>query len=79
MPSGHGHAVSLAQLQVRIPAEFGRLQTQNPTLDAPAASRYWPAGRPIVLLQTAQAGTSQSWDAWGVKFEGQTGFAPPIV
>ena len=76
-PTGHGHCVSLAQLQTRTPDALGAWHTQYPTFTAPDASKYWPPGRPWLLLQAVHAGTSQVGGRLRDNHGGQIALATP--
>ena len=67
--------MSLAQLQTRCPDALAAWHTQYPTFTAPDASKYWPPGRPWLLLHAVHAGKSQVADAGGENTGGQTALA----
>ena len=74
-PAGQGQAVSLAQLQIRVPVAVGGWQTQYPTFIKPVESRYTPPGKPPWLLQRTQWSAAHVPDAIGVPPAEQAVFA----
>jgi hypothetical protein len=76
MPSGHGQEpLSLPQLHVRAPAEFGAWQTQKPGFSAPPESLYVPPATPCVLLQLWHIAAVHGCDACGTTPAGHSASA----